>query len=100
LTHSQKYWIFQEPAVQQHVVGLEGDGYIKKISLNKTAGRPVVIYGIPIRALLFPETICLFSDLILTQLRQEMGAEAFKDYMQRLGIRLANNLRSQFEGKP
>ena len=28
-----------------------------------------------------------------------MDAEGFKDYMQRLGVRLANNLRSQFEGK-
>ncbi|HEY5138751.1 MAG TPA: helix-turn-helix domain-containing protein, partial [Methylococcales bacterium] len=26
-------------AVQQHIVGLEGDGYIKKTALNKTAGR-------------------------------------------------------------
>ena len=87
-------------AVQQHVVGLEGDGYIKKNSLNKTAGRPVVIYGITDKGInYFPKQYAWFSDLILSELRQEMGAEGFKDYMQRLGIRLANNLRSQFEGK-
>ena len=87
-------------AVQQHVAGLEGDGYIKKISLNKTAGRPVVIYGITDKGInYFPKQYAWFSDLILSELRQEMGAEGFKDYMQRLGIRLANNLRSQFEGK-
>jgi predicted ArsR family transcriptional regulator len=28
-----------------------------------------------------------------------MDVEGFKDYMQRLGIRLADNLRNQFEGK-
>jgi DeoR family transcriptional regulator, suf operon transcriptional repressor len=87
-------------AVQQHIVGLEGDGYIKKTALNKTAGRPVVIYGITDKGInYFPKQYAWFSDLILSELREEMGAEGFKDYMQRLGIRLANNLRSQFEGK-
>jgi DeoR family transcriptional regulator, suf operon transcriptional repressor len=87
-------------AVQQHVVGLEGDGYIKKNSLNKTAGRPVVIYGITDKGInYFPKQYAWFSDLILSELRQEMGVEGFKDYMQRLGVRLADNLRSQFEGK-
>ena len=87
-------------AVQQHVVGIELDGYIKKISLNKTAGRPVVIYGITDKGInYFPKQYAWFSDLILSELRQEMGAEGFEDYMQRLGVRLANNLGSQFEGK-
>jgi DeoR family transcriptional regulator, suf operon transcriptional repressor len=87
-------------AVQQHLAGLEGDGYIKKNALNKTAGRPVVIYGITDKGInYFPKQYAWFSDLILSELRQEMGAEGFKDYMQRLGIRLANTMRSQFEGK-
>jgi DeoR family suf operon transcriptional repressor len=87
-------------AVQQHIVGLEGDGYIKKTAFNKTAGRPVVIYGITDKGInYFPKQYAWFSDLILSELRQEMGAEGFKDYMHRLGVRLANNLRSQFEGK-
>jgi predicted ArsR family transcriptional regulator len=87
-------------AVQQHVVGLEGDGYIKKNSLYKTAGRPVVIYGITDKGInYFPKQYAWFSDLILGELRREKGAEGFKDYMQRLGVRLADNLRGQFEGK-
>jgi len=87
-------------AVQQHVIGLEGDGYIKKISLNKTAGRPEVIYGITDKGInYFPKQYAWFSDLILNELRQEMGPEGLKDYMQKLGVRVANNLRSQFEGK-
>lgn len=87
-------------AVQQHVAGLEGDGYIKKCALNKTAGRPVFIYGITDKGInYFPKQYAWFSDLILSELRQEMGAEGFKGYMRRLGIRLANTLRSQFEGK-
>ena len=87
-------------AVQQHVVGIEVDGYIKKISLNKTAGRPVVIYGITDKGInYFPKQYAWFSDLILSELRQEMGAERFMVYMHKLGIRLASNLSSQFEGK-
>jgi len=87
-------------AVQQHIVGLEGDDYIKKIALNKTAGRPVVIYGITDKGInYFPKQYSWFSDLILSELRQEMSAEDFQGYMHRLGIKLANNLRSQFEGK-
>ena len=87
-------------AVQQHLVGLEGDGHIKKISRNKTAGRPVVIYGITDKGInYFPKQYAWFSDLILSELRQEMGAEGFKDYMRRLGVRLANKLRGQFDEK-
>lgn len=87
-------------AVQQHIVSLEGDGYIKKNALNKTAGRPVVIYGITDQGInYFPKQYAWFSDLILNELRREMGADSFKDYMHRLGLRLANNLRYQFEGK-
>jgi DeoR family suf operon transcriptional repressor len=87
-------------AVQQHVAGLEGDGYIKKISLNKTAGRPMVIYGITDKGInYFPKQYAWFSELILTDLKQEMGSEGFEDYMRRLGIRLANSLHSQFQGK-
>ncbi len=87
-------------AVQQHLIGLEGDGYIKKNARNKTAGRPVVIYGITDKGInYFPKQYAWFSDLILSELRQGLGAEGFKDYMQKLGVRLANNLRSQFEEK-
>ena len=87
-------------AIQQHIVGLEADGLIKKNALNKTAGRPVVIYGITDKGInYFPKQYAWFSDLILSELQQEMGVEGFKSYMHRLGIRLANNLRGQFEGK-
>lgn len=87
-------------AVQQHVVGIEMDGYIKKISLNKTAGRPVVIYGITDRGInYFPKQYAWFSDLILSEMREELGADGFKSYMHKLGIRLAANLGNQFEGK-
>ncbi|MGZ8191542.1 MAG: helix-turn-helix transcriptional regulator [Methylococcaceae bacterium] len=87
-------------AIQQHFVVLEKDGYIKKNTLNKTAGRPVAIYGITDKGInYFPKQYAWFSELILSDLQQEMEPKRFKDYMQRLGIKLADSLRGQFEGK-
>jgi len=33
-------------AVQKHFAALENEGYIKKKTLNKTAGRPVTVYAL------------------------------------------------------
>jgi DeoR family suf operon transcriptional repressor len=86
--------------VQQHFVALERDGYIKKSTLNKTAGRPVTIYVITDKGNnVFPKQYAWFSELILSDLQQEIGAERFKAYMQKLGGKLADKLQSKFEGK-
>jgi predicted ArsR family transcriptional regulator len=87
-------------AIQQHFVVLEKDGYIKKNTLNKTGGRPVAIYGITDKGInYFPKQYAWFSELILSDLQQEISPERFRGYMQRLGIKLADSLRGQFEGK-
>lgn len=86
--------------VQQHFVALERDGYIKKSTLNKTAGRPVTIYVITDKGInYFPKQYAWFSALILSDLQEEMGPERFKAYMQKLGLKLADTLRDKFEGK-
>ncbi|MGZ4969194.1 MAG: helix-turn-helix transcriptional regulator [Methylobacter sp.] len=86
--------------VQQHFVVLERDGYIKKSTLNKTAGRPVTIYVITDKGNnYFPKQYAWFSELILSDLQQEIGPERFKAYMQKLGNKLAEKLRGKFEGK-
>jgi DeoR family suf operon transcriptional repressor len=86
--------------VQQHFVVLERDGYIKKSTLNKTGGRPVTIYAITDKGNnYFPKQYAWFSTLILDDLEQEIGHERFKTYMQKLGAKLADKLRSKFEGK-
>ncbi|TAK64104.1 HTH domain-containing protein [Methylobacter sp.] len=86
--------------VQQHFVVLERDGYIKKSTFNKTAGRPVTIYVLTDKGNnYFPKQYAWFSALILGDLQQEIGAERFKAYMQRLGSKLADKLRGKFEGK-
>jgi len=86
--------------VQQHFVVLERDGYIKKSTLNKTAGRPVTIYVITDKGNnYFPKQYAWFSELILSDLQDEIGPERFKAYMQKLGGKLAEKLRGKFEGK-
>jgi predicted ArsR family transcriptional regulator len=86
--------------VQQHFVILERDGYIKKSTLNKTAGRPVTIYVITDKGSnYFPKQYAWFSELILSDLQQELGSERFKAFMQKLGIKLADTLRGKFAGK-
>jgi len=86
--------------VQQHFVVLERDGYIRKSTLNKTAGRPVTIYVITDKGNnYFPKQYAWFSELILSDLQQEIGPERFNAYMQKLGSKLADKLRGKFEGK-
>ncbi len=86
--------------VQQHFIVLERDGYIKKSTLNKTAGRPVTIYVITDKGSnYFPKQYAWFSELIINDLVQELGDERFKAFMQKLGVKLADTLRSQFAGK-
>jgi predicted ArsR family transcriptional regulator len=86
--------------VQQHFVTLERDGYIKKSTLNKTAGRPVTIYVITDKGSnYFPKQYAWFSELILSDLQQEIGSERLKAFMQKLGIKLADTLRGKFTGK-
>lgn len=86
-------------AVQQHFAVLEGDGYIKKTALNKTAGRPVALYGLTDKGInYFPKQYAWLAGLLLSGLQEEMGDEAFAAYMQRLGKKLADQLSGQFVG--
>lgn len=88
-------------AVQQHFVVLERDELIKKTTLNKTAGRPVTLYGITNKGVnYFPKQYAWFAELILSDLQQEISPERFKGYLRRLAIRLADDLRGDFAGKP
>ena len=47
----------------------------------------------------FPKQYAWFSDLILTDLKNELGTEAFQRYLQKLGSKLSQSLLPQFEGK-
>ena len=87
-------------AVQQHFSTLERDHLIKKGVLKKTAGRPVRTYVLAEAGVnYFPKQYAWFSELILSDLKQEMGSEAFMRYFQKLGATLSRDLMPRFEGK-
>ncbi len=88
-------------AVQQHLSKLERDGYVEMGSLNKTAGRPVRAFVLTEAGFnSFPKQYAWFSELILANLKEEMGAESFQRYLHQLGVSLSQSLLPGFEGMP
>ena len=87
-------------AVQQHFSTLERDAFIQKGTLKKTAGRPVCTFVLTEAGVnYFPKQYAWFSELILSDLKEEMGSEAFIRYLQKLGTNLSQSLLPKFEGK-
>jgi predicted ArsR family transcriptional regulator len=87
-------------AVQQHFSVLEKNGYIQAGALNKTVGRPVRNYVLTEAGInSFPKQYAWFSELIITDLKNEFGSEAFQNYLHKLGSKLSQSLLPQFEGK-
>lgn len=87
-------------AVQQHITVLESEGYLQAGDLNKTAGRPVRRYVLTEAGInSFPKQYAWFSTLMLTDLKSEIGAEAFQRYMHKLGENLSKTYQYRFTGK-
>jgi DeoR family transcriptional regulator, suf operon transcriptional repressor len=87
-------------AVQQHISVLELEGYLQAGELNKTAGRPVRRYVLTEAGInSFPKQYAWFSMLMLGDLKDEIGSEAFRRYMHKLGENLAQSYQYRFTGK-
>lgn len=87
-------------AVQQHVSALELEGYLQAGELTKTAGRPVRSYVLTEAGInSFPKQYAWFSTLMLADLKNEIGHEAFQRYMYRLGDSLSQSYKYRFAGK-
>jgi DeoR family transcriptional regulator, suf operon transcriptional repressor len=87
-------------AVQQHISALDLDGYLQAGELNKTAGRPVRRYVLTEAGInSFPKQYAWFSKLMLTDLKNEIGHEAFQRYMHKLGDSLSQSYKYRFTGK-
>lgn len=88
-------------AVQQHFTVLERRGYVEKAARNKTGGRPVQLYVLTDTGLnYFPKQYAWFSDLLLRQLKNQLGEEALLAFMSQLGSGLAQELAVNLHGKP
>lgn len=87
-------------AVKQHVVGLENSDLIKKDTFKITGGRPSRNYVLTEKGInRFPKQYAWFCNLMLAELKEEMGEAAFRRYMSRLGAKFAQTLMPQFSDK-
>ncbi|WP_341325624.1 HTH domain-containing protein [Methylotuvimicrobium sp. KM2] len=87
-------------AVQQHLSSLEQEQLIKKDIFKSTGGRPSRNYVLTERGInYFPKQYSWFGNLVLSELKSEMSEEAFRQFMWRLGVKLANTLAAQFSDK-
>jgi len=87
-------------AVYQHVNSLENGGYIEKHTLTKTGGRPGQVYVLSDQGVhLFPKQYAWFSELLLSNLKDQLGAQGLENHLRRLGENLADTLRHRLLAK-
>ncbi|MEQ1527987.1 MAG: HTH domain-containing protein [Methylococcales bacterium] len=87
-------------AVQKHFLVLEKQGLIKKHNRVKTLGRPCIIYVLTEQGIAyFPKRYAMFSEVLLQELKNELGSEQLSKYMQKLGKKLASQYQLRFAGQ-
>src|ERR1700761_7444457 len=69
-------------AVNQHLIALERDGYVRKGTPRKSGGRPQHLYVLTEEGTnrLFPKQYSWFSKILLEMLRKQLGEEQFSQY--------------------
>lgn len=86
-------------AVDQHLKGLERDGYVTRESLPSTGGRPGHGWRLTTDGVhLFPKQYALFSDLLINMIKEQSGSEVLGRYLEGLGSALADQFRDRVTG--
>lgn len=87
-------------AVNQHLIALERDGYVRKAEPRKTGGRPQHMYVLTEEGTnLFPKQYSWFSKLLIQALRERLGEEQAAEYMYDLGVKMSATLIPRLVGK-
>ena len=87
-------------AVNQHLIALEREGYVRKGEPRKTGGRPQHIYVLTEEGTnLFPKQYSWFSKLLIQTLRDQFGEEQASKFMYDLGVRKSADLIPRLVGK-
>ena len=88
-------------AVNQHLMGLEREGYVRKGTPRKTGGRPQHVYVLTEDGtnLFFPKKYSWFSKLLIETLRNQVGEDKVEQYMYELGVKLSADLIPRLVGK-
>jgi len=85
-------------AVKQHLTVLEKDLLIQAGQLNLTKGRPSRSYILTdLGVNKFTKQYSWFCNLLISELKEEMGSEALALFMGRLGSKIAGSLAAQFK---
>lgn len=75
-------------AVNQHLMVLEREGYVRKAASRRTGGRPGRVYVLTEDGTnLFPKKYAWFSRLLIQTLREQLGEEQLGRYMYDLGVK-------------
>lgn len=87
-------------AVNQHLMALEREGYIRKTEPRRTGGRPVHLYVLTEEGTnLFPKKYSWFSKVLIDALRGQMGEEQAAQFMFDLGVKRSADLIPRMVGK-
>jgi len=85
-------------AVKQHLTVLEKDLLIQAGKFNLTKGRPSRSYVLTdLGVNKFTKQYSWFCNLLISELKEEMGGEALAQFMSRLGRKIADSLAAQFK---
>ena len=87
-------------AVNQHLLALESQGFVRKSTPRKTAGRPQHVYVLTEDGTnLFPKQYSWFSKLMFETLREQVGEEKASQFMYDLGVKRSAALIPRLVGK-
>jgi predicted ArsR family transcriptional regulator len=87
-------------AINQHLLVLEREHYVRRASPRKTGGRPGRLYVLTERGTnQFPKQYSWFSRLLLDTMRETLGEEQLNTYMYNLGMKKSADLIPRLVGK-
>jgi DeoR family suf operon transcriptional repressor len=87
-------------AINQHLMALEREGYVRRAAQRKAVGRPQNVYVLTEEGTnLFPKQYSWFSKLLFQTLRTQIGEDRMSEYMYDLGVKLSAGLIPRLIGK-
>jgi predicted ArsR family transcriptional regulator len=87
------------PAVRQHLVALEHQGYVERGERLQTGGRPGQAYRLSVKGNdLFPKQYSWFSEVLLEAMKNQLGEPGLKQLMAKLGDEVATQASAQVPG--
>lgn len=88
------------PGARQHLMALDRLGYVERADLITTGGRPAQTYRLTKTGYdLFPKQYSWFSEVILANLKTQMGSDALRGLMRTMGTDIGEETAKKIEGE-